>query len=121
MGHTFLVDMYIRFENIIIKLDIEYFIFKLIQFPKEVKYFVDINWDYRFPIDVHPWLAKQSNQVFRHRKRYFSRGSSQPKLNFFINGNNSDRFLPTTKVSCLFTKHLLTCGIETIDGTEKLC
>ena len=24
-------------------------------------------------------------------------------------------------VSCLFTKHLLTCGIETVDGTEKLC
>ena len=50
MGHTFVVDMYIKFEHIITKLDIEYFIFKLIQFPKEVKYFVDIDWDYRFPI-----------------------------------------------------------------------
>ena len=26
-----------------------------------------------------------------------------------------------TKVSCLFIKHLLTCGFVTVDGTEKLC
>jgi len=26
----------------------------------------------------HPWLAKLSNQVFRLRQKYFSRGSGQP-------------------------------------------
>ena len=28
---------------------------------------------------------------------------------------------PHFMVSCLFVKHLLTCGIITVDGPEKLC
>ena len=48
------------------------------------------------------------------------RSSIGPKKKFITYGEVAPRKF-VYKVSCLFTKYLLTCGFVTIDGTEKLC
>ena len=67
-----------------------------------------------------PWLSYQI-RFWDPIQNSTGRGSIEPKQDFWAYGSLTCHVAPYTKVSCLFIKHLLTCGFVTVDGTEKLC
>ena len=67
MGHTFLVELYIKLEHMItIKHDIVHFIFKQIQPSQKVKYLVVRNQGQRFPMSTTV-IPEKLLQTWQHQ------------------------------------------------------
>ena len=85
------------------------------------KIYVPIYGPIKLP-NYHSPLAEQEINLKKRASKTNSslRSSIGPKKKFITYGEVAPRKF-VYKVSCLFTKYLLTCGFVTIDGTEKLC
>ena len=76
---------------------------------------------FRCVLQLTPSWRSYQIRFFDTIQNSTGRGLIEPKQNFFTLWEPFGHVVPYTKVSCLFTKHLLTCGMETVGGTEKLC